>query len=135
LLHRTIAHQKLLQLVERRGHPREIVEALLAARADRDYFAEKRRLAGPAEALTTPTRTVRVERDEEHNRYLLQVEDRTSGYPRQHTVGVECVTAAESRTLLATHRDIAALTGEMVVSTLAETPGGDEDDGGADRKP
>ena len=37
-----IAHQKLLQTVERRGHPREIVEALLAAGADREYFADKR---------------------------------------------------------------------------------------------
>src|SRR5437879_4130946 len=30
LLHRLIAHQKLLQVVERRGHPREIIEALVA---------------------------------------------------------------------------------------------------------
>src|ERR1700732_3531233 len=30
LLHKMIAHQKLLQVVERRGHPREIVEALVA---------------------------------------------------------------------------------------------------------
>ena len=33
-----IAHQKLLQMVERRGHPREIVEALVAAGADREYL-------------------------------------------------------------------------------------------------
>ena len=26
-----------------------------------------------------------VQRDEEHNRYLLHVDDRSSGYPRQHT--------------------------------------------------
>src|SRR5256712_5926368 len=31
LLHKMIAHQKLLQVVERRGHPREIVEALVTA--------------------------------------------------------------------------------------------------------
>ena len=41
LLHRMIAHQKLLQIVERRGHPRAIVEALVAAGADREYFADK----------------------------------------------------------------------------------------------
>src|SRR5437762_1782151 len=35
LLQRLITQQKLLQLVERRGHPREIVEALVAAGADR----------------------------------------------------------------------------------------------------
>src|SRR5436853_5282442 len=70
LLHRMIAHQKLLQVVERRGHPREIVEALLGAGADREYFADKDKLDGVAHALTTPTRAVTVERDEEHNRYL-----------------------------------------------------------------
>src|SRR5205823_7133490 len=34
LLHKLIAHQKFLQMVERRGHPREIIEALVAAGAD-----------------------------------------------------------------------------------------------------
>ena len=46
LLQRMIAHQKLLQMVERRGHPREIVEALVAAGADREYFADKDKLDG-----------------------------------------------------------------------------------------
>ena len=32
LLHKMIAYQKLLQVVERRGHPRDVVEALLDAR-------------------------------------------------------------------------------------------------------
>jgi DNA gyrase subunit B len=120
LLHKAIAHQKLLQVVERRGHPRVIVEALVTAGADRDYFADKNRLDGLAAAMTTATCAVTVQRDEEHNRYLLQVEDRSSGYPRQHTIGVDFVTAGEYRTLLANHRDISVLTGDMVVSTTAE---------------
>src|SRR5438093_2131004 len=49
LLHKMIAHQKFLETVERRGHPREIVEALVAAGADREYFANKDRLDGLAE--------------------------------------------------------------------------------------
>ena len=120
LLHKAIAHQKLLQVVERRGHPRAIVEALVAAGADKDYFADKDRLDGLAAAMTTTTCTVTVQRDEEHNRYLLQVEDRSSGYQRQHTIGVDFVTAGEYRTLLANHRDISVLTGDIVVSTTAE---------------
>ena len=87
-----IAHQKFLHMVERRGHPREIVEALVAAGADREYFADKDRLDELARTLTTPTRTVTVQRDEEHNRYLLHVDDRSNGYPRQHTIGVDFVT-------------------------------------------
>ena len=128
-----IAHQKLLQTVERRGHPREIVEALLAAGADREYFADKDRLEGLAQTLTTPTRTVTVQRDEEHNRYLLQIEDRSSGYPRQHTIGVDFVTAGEYRTLLANHRDIPALHGDIIVSTAgAPTDDAEEPTAAAD---
>jgi DNA gyrase subunit B len=124
LLQKMIAHQKFLQVVERRGHPREIIEALVAAGADREYFADKEKLEGLSQALTDATRTVTVQRDEEHNRYLLQVEDRSSGYPRQHTIGVDFVTAAEYRTLLANHRDIPAFDGGVVVSGAgaAETP-------------
>jgi DNA gyrase subunit B len=132
LLHKMIQHQKLLQVVERRGHPREIVEALVAAGADREYFGDKEQLDTLAETLTTPTRTVTVQRDEEHNRYLLNVEDRSSGYPRQHAIGVDFVTAAEYRTLLANHRDIPTFDGDVVVSSAAgaeaaESPEGAEE--------
>ena len=70
LLHRMIAHQKLLECVERRGHPREIVEALVAAGADREYFADKDRLDGSGGIDDDPdSARVSVQRDEEHNRY------------------------------------------------------------------
>src|SRR5207248_84109 len=80
VLEKLIAHQKFMHTVERRGHPREIVEALLAAGADREYFADKDRLESLAHALTTDTRTVAVQRDEEHNRFLLHIDDRSNGY-------------------------------------------------------
>ena len=69
-----------------------------------------------------------VQRDEEHNRYLLQVEDRSNGYPRHHTIGVDFVTAGEYRTLLANHRDIPAFDGGVIVSSAAEAPGPPEND-------
>jgi DNA gyrase subunit B len=118
LLHKMIAHQKFLDMMERRGHPREIVEALVAAGADREYFADRDKVEGLAQALTTPTRIVVVQRDEEHNRYLLQVDDRSNGYPRQHTIGVDFVTAAEYRTLLANRRDLPQFGGDIVVAGL-----------------
>ncbi len=120
LLHKMIAHQKLIHLVERRGHPREIVEALVAAGADREYFADKDKLETLAEALTTPLRGVNVQRDEEHNRYSLLVEDRSNGYPRQMTIGVDFVTAGEYRTLLASRRDMPTVAGGIVVTTAAD---------------
>jgi DNA gyrase subunit B len=138
LLQKMIAHQKFLQTVERRGHPREIVEALLSAGADREYFADKEKLEGVAQKLTMPTRTVTVQPDEEHNRYLLHIEDRSSGYPRQHTIGVDFVTAGEYRTLLANHREIPTLDGDIVVSTTVEVTAEAEetdDAAAADAKP
>jgi DNA gyrase subunit B len=127
LLHKMIAHQKLLQMIERRGHPREIIEALVAAGADREFFADKDKLEGLTRALTTPSRSVTVQRDEEHNRYSLHVEDRSNGYPRSHSIGVDFVTAGEYRTLLANRRDIPSFSGEIIVSSapaLPGTPGG-----------
>jgi DNA gyrase subunit B len=121
LLEKLIAHQKLMQTIERRGHPREIVEALVGAGADREFFADKERLESLAAALTSETRSVTVQRDEEHNRFLLHVEDRSNGYPRQHTIGVDFVTAGEYRTLLANRRDVPSFSGEVIVTATAET--------------
>src|SRR5438552_6835021 len=44
VLQRMIAHQKFLQTVERRGHPRDIVEALVAAGADREFLGDRVKL-------------------------------------------------------------------------------------------
>src|SRR4051812_29964727 len=116
LLQRLIAHQKLLHLVERRGYPREIVEALVAAGADRDYFADKDKLDQLCLELTTATRKVTVQPDEEHNRFLLSVADRSNGYPRHHKIGVDFVGGVEYRTLVANRREMPALTGDIIVS-------------------
>ena len=86
LLHRAIAHQKLLQMMERRGHPREIVEALVAAGSDREYFARQgkaRTLAGNADDRRRGRSPFSATRSTTATR--LHVEDRSNGYPRQHT--------------------------------------------------
>ena len=120
LLQRLIAHQKLIHMMERRGHQREIVEALVAAGADREYFADKNKVDELATSLTTPTRSVSVQPDEEHNRFLLRIEDRSNGYPRPHTIGVDFLTSAEYRTLVANSRDLPILAGEIVVKSSDE---------------
>jgi DNA gyrase subunit B len=112
------------------------VEALLAAGADREYFGDKATLDGLAATLTTALRAVTVRRDEEHNRYLLHIDDLSSGYPRQHTIGVDFVTAGEYRTLLANHREMPTLEGDIIVSATAEIPDDIEEAGQAGpRKP
>jgi DNA gyrase subunit B len=118
LLQRLMTHQKLLQTVERRGHAPEIVEALLAAGADRDYFSDKERLESLATELTTPDRSVVVEGDEEHSRYQLQIEDRSTGYPRHYTVGVDFISTAEYRGLLSNRREMPSVDAGVTITTL-----------------
>ena len=126
LLQRMIAHQKFLQTVERRGHPREIVEALLAAGADREYFADRDKLEGVAADADDADAHGHGAARRGAQPLPLHVEDRSSGYPRQHTIGVDFVTAGEYRTLLANHRDIPALAGDIVVTTTATVEDVDE---------
>jgi DNA gyrase subunit B len=116
LLQRMIAQQKLLHSVERRGHPREIVEALVAAGADREFFADKDKLEALSQTLTTTTRRVTIQPDEEHNRFLLNVDDRSNGYPRHHKIGVDFVAGVEYRQLVANRRDMPSFDGDMIVS-------------------
>ncbi len=106
-LQRTTLFRKLLQQVTRRGNPAEVVTALLQADArDKTFFEHRDRLDELAARTTTPSRTVSVTRDEEHNLFALHVEDRSQGYPRQHPMGAEFVTAGEYRTLAAAYREI-----------------------------
>jgi DNA gyrase subunit B len=128
LLQKVIAYQKHLQLLERRGHDREIVEALLDRGADRTFFADRGALGDLAEALTTETRQVSVSRDEEHNVFALQIEERGNGYPRHDTIGLTFVTAGEYRTLVGSRRELKqALKLPVVVQTTGMAAAADDD--------
>jgi DNA gyrase subunit B len=115
-LQRAMAFRKLLQQVTRRGNPPDIVSALLAADArDKSFFEQRDRLDEIASRMTTPTRTVTVKRDDEHNVFALAVEDRSQGYPRTYEVGIDFVTSGEYRTLGAAFREIQDLKFPAVV--------------------
>ena len=129
LLHKLVAFRKLLQVVERRGLSRDVVMALLSRGArDRAFFMDRKALDALAAELTSTTRAVTVGPDEEHNAFVLQVEDRTGGYLRRPTLGVDIAASAEYRALLASFQDVRELEGPMVVSVV--TTGEDAD--GAD---
>ena len=133
VLHKVMVFRKLIQVVERRGVGRPVITELLTHGArDRVFFADREGLAGVADELGTTTRTVSVGLDEEHNAYVLNIEDRTGGYPRRHAVGVDFVTSAEYRALLASFQDadVQILDGPMIVSTVS--PPRDTVDGSAD---
>jgi DNA gyrase subunit B len=129
-LQRMIAYRKLLQLVTRRGNPPEIVTALLEMDArDKSFFEHHEKLDMLAARMTTPIRTVSVTRDDEHNTYSLDVEDRSHGYPRVFHFGVEFVTSGEYRTLVAAYREIQDVKFPVVVRTAdgAAEPAADEE--------
>jgi DNA gyrase subunit B len=128
-LHRLIAYRKHMQIVERRGHPRDIVEQLLGRGIkDKSLFADRAQLETFAEAITTHDRTVTIVADEEHNLFQLHIEDRASGYPRRHSLTADFLTTGEYRALLgyADVRDY--LKGPFLVATSQAGPEpGDED--------
>jgi len=138
VLHKVMAFRKLLQVVDRRGVSREIVTALLTRGAQgKEYFLDRDAVDGIARELTTTTRSVSVGTDEEHNAHVLQIENRSSGYPHRQSIGVDFVTSAEYRALLASFQDadVHRLTGPMLVSTISETETSvsiDEDEGASD---
>ncbi|MGE5359163.1 MAG: DNA topoisomerase (ATP-hydrolyzing) subunit B [Bacteroidales bacterium] len=116
LLHRLLAFRKYVQVVERRGYAFEVVKALLDRQArDKTFFANKAEMDALADALTGGARTVTVQADEEHNLFSLQVEDRSNGYARHYTLGLEFATTGEYRTLAGSYRDIKGIEGPMVV--------------------
>jgi DNA gyrase subunit B len=123
LLHRLMTYRKYLRLVERRGHVREAIEALLDADAhDRAFFDSQKGLETLASRLTTHTRAVTVQPDEENKSFCLAIEDRSNGYPRHHTISLDFVTAPDYRTLLNSYREIRDIKPPMtVVSTAVAT--------------
>jgi len=117
-LQRSEAYRKLLQQVTRRGHPPAIVSALLEFDArDKAFFEQRDKLDVIAARMTTPTRTVTVTRDDEHNVFALYVEDRSPGYPRRYEIGVEFVTSGEYRLLTSAYREIQDIKFPVVVTT------------------
>ncbi|OFW38363.1 MAG: DNA gyrase subunit B [Acidobacteria bacterium RIFCSPLOWO2_12_FULL_67_14b] len=107
LLHGLIAYRNVLHTVERRGHARDVVEALLDRDVrDRGFFEHQAPLQGLADQLTTPIRDVTIVRDEEHNSWLLRIDNRATGYSRVDQIGPEFVTSGEYRTLAASYSEI-----------------------------
>ncbi len=128
LLHRMMGYQKVMQTVERRGYARDVVEALL----DRDvrnktFFEDEEALKTVAAQLSTPSRDVIAVRDDEHNAWMLRIEDRSSGYQRTVHIGADFIAAGDYRTLAATYAEVRDVVrglrkGPIEVRTLGSEP-------------
>ena len=141
ILHAMIGYRKLQQMIERRGHAPDVVEALLDLDVrDKTFFESEAAVTELAERLSTPIRRITAARDEAHNAWSLAIDDRTNGYPRYDEMGVDFVATGEYRTLAASYAEIRDVTrvmkaGPVEVRTVAahkadedEAPdtGGDE---------
>ena len=110
ILHTIAGYQRVLHVVQRRGHAADIVESLLDHGArDQSFFERQAELTAMAQALSTPSRTVTCVRDNEHNAWALHVDDRSFGYSRTDTVGSALVASADYRALDASYGEIGAL--------------------------
>ena len=126
-LQKMTGFRKLLQQVTRRGNPPDIVSTLLYADArDKSFFEVRDKLDILAARMTTPIRTVTVNRDNEHNAFMLDVEDRSQGYARLYSIGIDFITSGEYRTLLGAYRDIKDVTFPVVVR-VAEAAADEQD--------
>jgi DNA gyrase subunit B len=121
LLHRLITYRKYMQVVERRGFSRPVVEALLAREVrERAYFASRDSLEAIAGELTSDARGVTVVPDEETDAFKLAIEERQNGYARRHALTADFVTTGEYRALMQSYRDVRdRLRGPIVVGSLS----------------
>ena len=118
-LHQLETLQKHLQRVERRGVTRDVVLALLAADVrDATAFSDRITVETLAAILRTPARDTSVQADDEHNAHAILIEDRSAGYVRAITIGVEFVTAPEYRTLVSSYGAVKDFLGTVVIRTV-----------------
>src|SRR5687767_1295428 len=130
-LQKMMGYRKLLQQVTRRGMPPEIVTALLHGDArDKSFFDTKERLEVLSQRMTTPNRTVTVGRDDEHNAFFLDIEDRSHGYPRRFVLGVDFISSGEYRTLAAAYREIHDIHFPVVVKAMEAARDDESEDAG-----
>ncbi len=133
ILHRLIAYNKFLHVIERRGYQRDVVKALMDRDArDKTFFGDAESLRQIAGALSSPARDVTVQPDEEHNISALRVEDRSNGYPRHYTVDMDFVSGGEYRTLLGSYREIKGVRLPVVVTLGAPAAADAEEKDAAD---
>jgi len=128
LLQKLMTYRKLVQVVQRRGHSRDIVEQLLSREVrDKSFFADRDGLEVFARAMSSEHRSVALVADEEHNLFELLIEDRSTGYPRRHTMTADFLTTGEYRQLIAGYREVQAfLHGPFSVATSAAAASEDD---------
>ena len=107
MIERMMAVGRLLELVERKGLSRALVELLLRSQTrDAGIFRDKERLLALIQPIRDAGADVVLEKDEEHGVFEVELEVLRDGQPRQVRLGDDFVTSPEYRTLYAAYEDL-----------------------------
>jgi DNA gyrase subunit B len=122
LLDRMVAYGKLLQMVEKRGTPRLLVELLLRGRVKEvEAFTDKARLQELIKPLRTSGADVVLEKDEEHGNFEIVLQVGTDGTSREARVGGDFLTSPEYKALYGAYDEFR----EMAEPPLTVLDGGE----------
>jgi DNA gyrase subunit B len=110
LLERMVSFGKLLEMVERKGTPRALVELLLRGKVkDAEAFTDKERLLELIRPLRDGGADVVLEKDEEHGVFEIVLTQSQDGQTREVRAGDDLVSSAEYRALYSAYEEFREL--------------------------
>jgi DNA gyrase subunit B len=100
LIERMVAFSRLLDMVEKKGRPRHLVELLLRGQVkDAEVFTDKARLLELIRPLRESGGDILLEKDEEHGVFEIVYQQPVNGQAREVRMGDSFVTSAEYKAL------------------------------------
>ena len=110
LLERLVSVGKLLDMIERKGTPRSLVERLLRAQIkDADAFSDKARLMELIRPIREAGADIILENDEEHGVCEIVLQHATNGHSREVRLGHDFVGSPEYKALYSAYEDVREL--------------------------
>jgi DNA gyrase subunit B len=110
LLERLVSVGKLLDMIERKGTPRSLVERLLRAQIkDADAFSDKARLMELIRPIREAGADIILENDEEHGLCEIVLQHALNGHSREVRLGHDFVGSPEYKALYSAYEDVREL--------------------------
>jgi DNA gyrase subunit B len=107
VVERMVALSKLLDLIQRKGTPRDVAELLVRDEVkDAEAFTDKARLVEIIKPLRESGGDVVLEKDEEHGTFEIVYQFGESGQTREVRIGDDFVASPEYKALYSTYEEI-----------------------------
>jgi DNA gyrase subunit B len=130
VLERMVSASKLLDLIQRKGIPRDVAELLVRGSVkDAETFTDKARLLDVIQPLRDTGRDVVLEKDDEHGTFEIVYQAGENGQKREVRVGDDFIASPEFKALYSTYEEFREVDygpwtivdgGETVIQTRAE---------------